>query len=198
MARDDYRFSGPLRRVVVIKQKPPVEEDVQEVVQENVQEDVQEVVSMDQQPQGEPFGGQPLEATKPTGEAKELRQLRGGYVLKIDEESGNWIKMVRDAGGGITMGPKDGVIAVPDGGPRVKGFIRDMLKPQEEPEPEQAVYPKDFDEYLEAGRKVLENPLGDEEDEFESAVEKAMGSIRNLMANVERAIYERRSGRKHE
>ena len=203
MARDDYRFSGPLRRVVVIRQKP-VQEDVQEVVQEDVQQPVQEnvggierdeeyiasLMAMDEAPEEKPFGGKKLSAEAPAGAPKELKQLRGGFVLKIDDVAGNWIRAVRDAGGGITMGPKDGIIAVPAGGPRVKGFVGDLMKPQEEPEPEQAMYPKDLEEMKEMGRQALEQPA-EEEQEFEQAVQKSLGAIRRLMAQVERTIRRR-------
>ena len=70
------------------------------------------------------------------------RQLARVPTIAIDELAGNWIKEVREAGGGMTLGPKDGVVAMPENTegqaqPENGGFIRDMLGGEPEPEEEE-------------------------------------------------------------
>ena len=162
---DDFLLRGALRRLQIIPRNIKVDgrEDVQGSVPEvgrkddtgDVQEDVQEDV---QQERGE------------------VTQARGGVSINIDEEAGDWIKKVRDGGGGLTIGPDDGIIAVPEGpGER---------EPVEE-EPVESE-PETVDDIRKLGRDTLESPA--EEEEVEGAIKKTMLAIRRLMAGVERTL----------
>lgn len=197
---DDTKMRGAMRRVQVIRQVVP--EDVPQDIPEDVQQDAPQDAPKDittpkpvKKQSSSPFP-EKLSAGEPAMKEGPTEQKRGGFVLKIDEEAGDWIKQVRDAGGGITMGPKDGVIAIPSGGPRPKGFLRGMLSPKKEEEMPEDIFPKSFDEMKEKGREAMKDPFGagaEEEDrQVENAIQKAMTSIRGLMNNIDRSLYGRR------
>ena len=158
---DDYLLRGALRRLQIIPRNIKVDgpEDVQGDVPEvgngddtgDVQEDVQQ-------------------------ERGEVTQARGGVSINIDEEAGDWIKKVRDGGGGLMIGPDDGIIAVPEGpGER---------EPVEE-EPVESE-PETVDDIRKLGRDALASPA--EEEEVEGAIKKTMLAIRRLMSGVERTL----------
>lgn len=166
---DDYLLRGALRRLQIIPRNIKVDgpEDVQGDVPEvgnvddtgDVQEDVQQDVQEDVQQ-----------------ERGEVTQARGGVSINIDEEAGDWIKKVRDGGGGLMIGPDDGIIAVPEGpGER---------EPVEE-EPVESE-PETVDDIRKLGRDALASPA--EEEEAEGAIKKTMLAIRRLMSGVERAL----------
>ena len=189
MANDDFLLRGSLRRIQVVRQfvreddesaknaenadKLPITQgndvenadklpisDVQIAENaENVDEDVQQGVSSEGVDSGE--GG-------------------SDFVIKIDEESPNWIQEVRESGGGLTAGPADGVIAKPSG----VSDERFAARP-EEPEPEEEEPQKTLDEFRAEGRKILD---GEADEEFEAEVQRTMGALQRLMANVERSF----------
>jgi len=162
---DDFLLRGALRRLQIIPRNIKVDgrDDVQgsvpEVGNENDTGDVQEDV---QQERGE------------------VTQARGGVSINIDEEAGDWIKKVRDGGGGLMIGPDDGIIAVPEG----PGEREPVEKEPVESEPETV------DDIRKLGRDALASPA--EEEEVEGAIQKTMFAIRQLMAGVERRFSERR------
>lgn len=175
---DDYVRRGALRRIQVIRQDVP----------EDVQQDIRQPDAPDQAIPANLKPDKPQAKQPPAPE-----QRRGGFTINVDEEAADWIKAVRDAGGGLTIGPEDGVIAIPDGGPRPKGFKDSLLSPEPEPEPEEDIFPKSLDELREMGRQTLENPLGDEnEDELESAIQRTMLTIKSYLAKVEQSIWRRK------
>jgi hypothetical protein len=158
---DDYLLRGALRRLQIIPRNIKVDDP------EGVQGDVPEVGN------GNDTGGVQQERG-------EVTQERGGVSINIDEEAGDWIKKVRDDGGGLTIGPDDGIIAVPEGpGER---------EPVEE-EPVESE-PETVDDIRKLGRDALASPA--EEEEVEGAIQKTMFAIRQLMAGVERRFSERR------
>lgn len=158
---DDYLLRGALRRLQIIPRNIKVDgrEDVQGSVPEvghkddtgDVQEDVQQ-------------------------ERGEVTQSRGGVSINIDEEAGDWIKKVRDGGGGLMIGPDDGIIAVPEG-PGERGQV------EEEPVESE---PETVDDIRKLGRDALASPA--EEEEVEGAIKKTMLAIRRLLSGVERTL----------
>ncbi len=163
--QDDYLLRGALRRVQIVDViRKAVPEDSEQIA-EDVSEDVQE----------------PVQAR---GDAS---QARGGVSIDIDVEARDWIKTVRDAGGGLSIGPEDGIIAVPEGpGERAE------KEPVEEEPVEQE--PKTVDDMRALGREELafDKDEEEEEEEVEGAIQKTMLAIRQLMAGVERRFSERR------
>jgi len=181
MADDDFLLRGSLRRVQVIRQF--------------VREDDESAESAEKLPitQGE----QPESAEKvPISDAQSAESAEnvdenvqqdgdgGRFVIKIDEEAPNWIQEVREAEGGLTAGPADGVIAKPSG----VSDERFATRP-EEPEEEEEEPPKTLDEFRAEGRKILD---GEADDEVEAEIQKAMGTIERLMATVERNLFGRK------
>ena len=165
---DDFLLRGALRRLQVVdvvrRAVPDVGNgDDTEAVPENVQQDVQAPV---QQARGE------------------VTQARGGNKIKIDEEARDWIKVVRDGGGGLMIGPEDGIIAVPEGASE-----RTEKEPVVEDEPDDE--PKTVDDVRALGREELAQTFEDEE-EVDGAIQKTLFAIRQLMAGVERRFVERR------
>ena len=158
---DDYLLRGALRRLQIIPRNIKVDgrEDVQgsvpEVGQRDDNGDIQE------------------DAQQERGEAT---QSRGGISLHIDEEAGDWIKKVRDGGGGLMIGPDDGIIAVPEG------------PSEREPVEEEPVEsePETVDDIRKLGRDALASPA--EEEEVEGAIKKTMLAIRRFMSGVERTL----------
>lgn len=158
---DDYLLRGALRRLQIIPRNinvdgpEGVQGDVPEVGNGNDTGDVQEDV---QQERGE------------------VTQARGGVSINIDEEAGDWIKKVRDGGGGLMIGPDDGIIAVPEG-PGERGPV------EEEPVESE---PETVDDIRKLGRDALASPA--EEEEVEGAIKKTMLAIRRLLSGVERTL----------
>lgn len=79
-----------------------------------------------------------------------VRQLRRVPSIAIDDLAGNWIAEVREAGGGLTLGPKDGVVAMPDKASQAEqgqqvepssggGFVKELIGAGESPEEEEVV-----------------------------------------------------------
>jgi len=161
---DDFLLRGALRRLQVIPRNIQVDVpeddqgDVPEIGNEDVPEDIQQARG-------------------------EVKQARGGVTLNIDEEAGDWIKKVRDGGGGLTIGPDDGIIAVSEGPSE-----RMEKEPVEEEKVEDE--PKTVDDMRALGREALAAPA--EEEEVEGAIQKTMMAIRQFMAGVERSLFERR------
>lgn len=164
--KDDFLLRGALRRVQIVD---VMRADVPEIGQgddtEAVPEDVQE--SVPQQARGE------------------ATQARGGFTINVDEEAKDWIKAVRDGGGGLTIGPEDGIIAVPEGASE-----RDEQEPAKEDaiEPE----PETVDDIRKMGRDALDGKEEDTEEEVEGAINRTMMAIRRLMVGVEKSLFERR------
>jgi hypothetical protein len=168
--KDDFLLRGALRRVQIVDvMRADVPEigqgDDTEAVPDDVPEDVQE--STPQQARGE------------------ATQARGGFTINVDEEAKDWIKVVRDGGGGLTIGPEDGIIAVPEGASE-----RDEQEPVKEdvekPEPET------IDDIRKMGRDALDGKEEDTEEEVEGAINRTMMAIRRLMVGVEKSLFERR------
>jgi len=158
---DDYLLRGALRRLQIIPRNIKVDG------REDVQGSVPEVGRKDD------TGDVPEDVQQERGEAT---QARGGVSINIDEEAGDWIKKVRDGGGGLMIGPDDGIIAVPEGpGER---------EPVEE-EPVESE-PETVDDIRKLGRDALASPA--EEEEVEGAIKKTMLAIRRLMSGVERTF----------
>ena len=158
---DDYLLRGALRRLQIIPRNIKVDGP------EDVQGDVPEVGNGDDT-------GDVQESVQQ--ERGEVAQARGGVSINIDEEAGDWIKKVRDGGGGLMIGPDDGIIAVPEGpGER---------EPVEE-EPVESE-PETVDDIRKLGRDALASPA--EEEEVEGAIKKTMLAIRRLLSGVERTL----------
>ena len=158
---DDYLLRGALRRLQITPRNIRVDDP------DGVQGDVPEVGN------GDDTGDVQEDVQQERGEAT---QARGGVSINIDEEAGDWIKKVRDGGGGLTIGPDDGIIAVPEGpGER---------EPVEE-EPVESE-PETVDDIRKLGRDALASPA--EEEEVEGAIKKTMLAIRRLMSGVERTL----------
>lgn len=169
--QDDFLLRGALRRLQVVdvvrKAVPEAGNgDDTEAVPESVQQDVQAPI---QQARGE------------------VTQARGGVSINIDEEAGDWIKKVRDGGGGLMIGPEDGIIAVPEG----PGERTEREPGEEEPVEDE---PRSVDDVRTLGREEIAQTFEDEEEEEEvqGAIQKTLFAIRQLMAGVERRFVERR------
>ncbi len=158
---DDYLLRGALRRLQIIPRNikvdgpEGVQGDVPEVGNGNDTGDVQEDV---QQERGE------------------VTQARGGVSINIDEEAGDWIKKVRDGGGGLMIGPDDGIIAVPEGPGEREPVEEEPVESESET----------VDDIRKLGRDALASPA--EEEEVEGAIKKTMLAIRRLMSGVERTL----------
>ncbi len=159
--RDDYLLRGALRRLQIIPRNIKVDgpEDVQgdgpEVGREDDTGDVQPPV---QQAKGE------------------VAQARGGMSINVDDEAGDWIKVVRDGGGGLTIGPEDGIIAVPEGPGEREPVEEEIIESE----------PKTVDDIRKLGRDALASPA--EEEKVEGAIKRTMLAIRRLMTGVERTL----------
>ena len=159
--RDDYLLRGALRRLQIIPRNIKVDGP------EDVQGSVPEVGRKDDTGDVQP----------PVQQAKgEVTQARGGMSINVDEEAGDWIKVVRDGGGGLTIGPENGIIAVPEG------------PGEREPVEEESIEsePETVDDIRKLGRDALASPA--EEEEVEGAIKRTMLAIRRLMTGVERTL----------
>ena len=161
---DDYLLRGELRRVNVVKVVRKAVADVPENDQAPVQDSSERI----QQARGE------------------VTQARGGGSINIDEEAGDWIKKVRDSGGGLTIGPEDGIIAVPEGASE-----RMEKEPVEEETPVDDA-PKSIDDVRALGKEALAQTFEEEDEEVEGAINKTLFAIRQFMAGIERSLSERR------
>lgn len=159
--QDDFLLRGALRRIQVVGRK------FKKDVQEDVQKDVPEVGNRDDTGDVQP----------PVQQAKgDVTQARGGMSINVDEEAGDWIKVVRDGGGGLTIGPEDGIIAVPEGPAERAPVEEDVIESE----------PKTVDDIRALGREALVSPA--EEEEVGGAISRTMMAIRQLMAGVERTL----------
>jgi len=183
MADDDFLLKGSMRRVQVVRQA--VRDD----------ESAESAQSADKLPITQGPGAESAEKL-PISDAQSAESAEnvdenvqqdgngGRFVIKIDEESPNWIQEVRESGGGLTAGPADGVIAKPSG----VSDERFATRP-EEPEEEEEEPPKTLDEFRAEGRKILD---GEADEEFEAEVQKAMGAIKRMMVRVEKSLFGRK------
>ncbi len=184
MANDDFLLKGSLRRVQVVRQF--VRDDDESA--ENAES--AEKVPITQGPGAESAEKLPIPDAQSAESAENVEQNvqqdgdGGRFVIKIDEESPNWIQEVREVGGGLAAGPADGVIAKPSG----VSDERFATRP-EEPEEEEEEPPKTLDEFRAEGRKILD---GEDDEEFEAEVERTMGTLKRLMVNVERSLFGRK------
>lgn len=185
MADDDFLLRGSLRRVQVVRQVVPDDDESAESAESA------EKLPITQGPGAETAEKLPIPPVQSAENAQSAdedvqpdAESEGRFVIKIDEEAPNWIQEVREAEGGLTAGPADGVIAKPTG----VSDERFAARP-EEPEAVEEEPPKTLDEFRAEGRKILD---GEADDEFEAEVQKSMGMIKRLMANVERSLFGRK------
>lgn len=184
MANDDFILRGSMRRVQVIRQVVPDDDESAESAESA------EKLPITQGEQPESAEKLPISPAQSAESAKNVEQggetdERGGrFVIKIDEESPNWIQEVREVGGGLAAGPADGVIAKPTG----VSDERFATRPEEEDAVEEEP-PRTLDDFRAEGRRILD---GEADDEFEAEVERTMGYVKRLMVNIERSLFGRK------
>lgn len=180
MADDDFLLKGSMRRVQVVRQAVRDDESAESAQSADK-------VPITQGPGAESAEKLPIsdaQSAESAESAENVDESGSKFVIKIDEESPNWIQEVRELGGGLTAGPADGVIAKPSG----VSDERFATRP-EEPAPEEEEPPKTLDEFRAEGRKILD---GEADEEFEAEVQKAMGALKRMMVRVEKSLFGRK------